>query len=447
MKFYNIPLILLFLLLSTTGLTSQWTYCPGSIQITGMGQNVSIALLDEITAVVAGGSAGSPKVYITTNGGLNFLNITGNITGPELYAVCILNVNTILAGDGGSNGGLGGNARIWRTSNMGANWSVVLSTGGTAGFINGIESGLNEPNFIFAMSDAPTGTNALIAVSVNGGANWSTTTIPAGTGLGVVGSVYCIDNQFYGFGSNGAARYYYTTNGGTLWTFQNLTVSGNAVIGAAFNSNKLNGVFIPNLSSTNINIVSSGPGGPLNIINIGGTGSGARNVKFAPGVNSCFLTRTSGTNSIMRSFISGANWSYMTTGGVQNIVSMDIGQETINSYGYAVSANSEVIRFTDYLNKIKNLGGRIPERFTIYQNYPNPFNPVTNIRYSLPKPAVVTIKIFNALGEIFSTPVNEYHIAGNYSVEFNAGELASGIYFYSIAAGDYHEAKKMILVK
>ncbi|GIK22590.1 MAG: S8 family serine peptidase [Ignavibacteriaceae bacterium] len=89
----------------------------------------------------------------------------------------------------------------------------------------------------------------------------------------------------------------------------------------------------------------------------------------------------------------------------------------------------------------------VPTENKLYDNYPNPFNPSTIIKYSLKDDGKVSLKIFNSLGEEVRTLVNEIKPAGNYEVEFNASELPSGIYIYSIQAGEFISSKKMILLK
>jgi hypothetical protein len=89
----------------------------------------------------------------------------------------------------------------------------------------------------------------------------------------------------------------------------------------------------------------------------------------------------------------------------------------------------------------------IPFEFFLSQNYPNPFNPSTIIKYSLKDDGKVSLKIFNSLGEEVRTLVNEIKPAGNYEVEFNASNLPSGVYIYSIQSGDFVSSKKMILLK
>jgi len=88
---------------------------------------------------------------------------------------------------------------------------------------------------------------------------------------------------------------------------------------------------------------------------------------------------------------------------------------------------------------------KIPE--ITFNAYPNPFNPTTTIKFSIPKTSFVTIKIYDALGIEVRTLINTEKIAGNHSVEFNASQLASGIYFYRMQAGDFIKTKKLVLLK
>ncbi len=85
--------------------------------------------------------------------------------------------------------------------------------------------------------------------------------------------------------------------------------------------------------------------------------------------------------------------------------------------------------------------------FSLNQNFPNPFNPNTEIKYSIPSRSFVTLKVYNILGNEVKTLVNENKDAGEYSINFNANNLPSGVYFYRISAGNYTSLKKMILLK
>ena len=88
-----------------------------------------------------------------------------------------------------------------------------------------------------------------------------------------------------------------------------------------------------------------------------------------------------------------------------------------------------------------------PKEFSLAQNYPNPFNPSTTISYTLPIAGLVSLKVYDVLGNEVATLVNEEKTAGNYEVNFNASNLSSGTYIYKISAGDFVQTKKMILMK
>lgn len=85
--------------------------------------------------------------------------------------------------------------------------------------------------------------------------------------------------------------------------------------------------------------------------------------------------------------------------------------------------------------------------YYVSQNYPNPFNPVTTIAYSLPQSGVVSLKIYNILGQEVKSLVNMDQASGSYKVIFDASNLSSGVYLYQLNVNDYQVTKKMILMK
>jgi hypothetical protein len=108
----------------------------------------------------------------------------------------------------------------------------------------------------------------------------------------------------------------------------------------------------------------------------------------------------------------------------------------------------------DFTNKkpiistgVSDILAGIPKTFSLDQNFPNPFNPSTVVRYAIPQDAVVTLKVFNIIGQQVATLVNQKQVAGNYSVTFDAAKLSSGVYFYQINAGQFVSTKKMLLLK
>ncbi len=89
----------------------------------------------------------------------------------------------------------------------------------------------------------------------------------------------------------------------------------------------------------------------------------------------------------------------------------------------------------------------LPRSIELNQNYPNPFNPTTTIQYSLTQPETVNLSVFNLAGELVTTLVNGEVVAGTHTAEFDATKLPSGVYFYTLNAGNFSQTKKMVLVK
>ena len=89
----------------------------------------------------------------------------------------------------------------------------------------------------------------------------------------------------------------------------------------------------------------------------------------------------------------------------------------------------------------------LPTTYNLEQNYPNPFNPSTRIKFSLPEPTIVTLSIYNALGQKVAELVNANLDAGRYSFQWDAGNIASGIYIYELRTDKFISVKKMILMK
>jgi hypothetical protein len=136
---------------------------------------------------------------------------------------------------------------------------------------------------------------------------------------------------------------------------------------------------------------------------------------------------------------------------------MNVEHTTDNGYvfvGYTHSFGAEGQDI--YLIKTNELGmmtdisgkqGKIPLMFKLEQNYPNPFNPSTTIEFTLPGSEFVELKVYNILGKEVSTLVSNKLNQGNHIYTFDGKNLACGIYYYQLVAGDYREVKKMILLQ
>ena len=151
-------------------------------------------------------------------------------------------------------------------------------------------------------------------------------------------------------------------------------------------------------------------------------------------------------NWLYESDDNGDNW-FLVNGGLNDskyILSLEITKSGflfagMDYYGIYKSANKVVTTL--------NEENTVPSKFELMQNYPNPFNPSTSIEYSVPSNEYVLLKVYDLLGNEVNTLVNERQSAGNYEVNFDASNLASGIYFYRIQSGSFIQTKKLMLLK
>ena len=99
------------------------------------------------------------------------------------------------------------------------------------------------------------------------------------------------------------------------------------------------------------------------------------------------------------------------------------------------------------MTDVKLSQSEIPAHFSLSQNYPNPFNPSTAISFDLPLRSFVSLKVFDILGREVSTIASGEMEAGSYTLQWNAANMSSGVYFYRIQSGSFEAVKKMMLLK
>jgi len=123
-------------------------------------------------------------------------------------------------------------------------------------------------------------------------------------------------------------------------------------------------------------------------------------------------------------------------------------------YNPSFSRNGKYIAYAGYtvpqLPKTKpslKVDPELPIMISLVQNYPNPFNPTTTIKYQIPELSLVTIKVYDVLGNEIATLVNQEKPIGSYEVKFNAIGIPSGIYYYRLQASSFVETKKMVLLR
>ncbi len=148
---------------------------------------------------------------------------------------------------------------------------------------------------------------------------------------------------------------------------------------------------------------------------------------------------------------SGADNFKILPNETQNIVAAQMiarGTSNLNSVTKLKQLSTLVQAFYAANVGVNNISTVVPASFILYQNYPNPFNPTTNIKFDMIRNSFITLKIYDVSGKEIATLINnEFIPAGTNEINFNAANLASGIYYYTLRAGTFSDTKRMILLK
>ena len=120
--------------------------------------------------------------------------------------------------------------------------------------------------------------------------------------------------------------------------------------------------------------------------------------------------------------------------------------ENVTLFDFTGELLNSIAAFDTILSDLSS-SNELSYSFLLYQNYPNPFNPKTVINYSITQADFVLLKVYDILGNEITTLVNEYKTAGNYLIEFDGGNISSGVYFYKMRVGSFIDTKKLMLIK
>ncbi len=363
----------------------------------------------------------------TTDGGVTWTNANPN---PGVINGFVFNIEAIDANTAWCTSTITAGTFIYKTTNGGTNWTQVFSQ--TGGFMNTI-------NFInsttgFAQGDAVSGRWSLWKTT-DAGNTWDSTGLylaQNGTEVGWVNSTSIVGNTIW-FGTDNT-RVYRSTNSGLNWTPVATT-----------------GLQIS--YSTHFNNATLGLAGGSTILRSLDGGVSYSSVGSIPGTGSVLgidgkdnnLWYIRGTE-IYRSENEGTNWTLVhSISGQGNDIDFALSNDCLT--GWAVSSTGAIAKMTGIKTGIQNINSEIPSSYELEQNSPNPFNPVTNINFSIPKSGFVDLKVYDVSGKEAAVLVSDFKNAGSYSVDFDASELTSGVYFYKIISGDFTEVKKMMVIK
>lgn len=105
------------------------------------------------------------------------------------------------------------------------------------------------------------------------------------------------------------------------------------------------------------------------------------------------------------------------------------------------------LSYNIFVTKVRNDEVIMPKKYSLSQNFPNPFNPTTTIAYHLPVNSYTTLRVYDVLGKEVKTLVDEQKMSGNHKIEFDAKNISSGVYFYTLHTKEFTQTKKLILIK
>ncbi|NMB81045.1 MAG: T9SS type A sorting domain-containing protein [Ignavibacteria bacterium] len=274
---------------------------------------------------------------------------------------------------------------------------------------------------------------------------FSWTNVKSGLGS-CTGNVMIMTNGLV-FGGSGIEGMYKSTNYGNSWTQINNGLTSTNISTMTYDN--FNNIYV----GTQTNIYSGMPGrGVFKSSDFGATWVNLTNgittseiSQLATVGNGIIFTSGAGNNAIFRSTNFGNTWSQFSNGLPNNSA---VGPICITKSGYIfTSVNNIIYKIFDPLTGLNYNPYTIPFELILYQNYPNPFNPTTTISFSVPNSQFVMLKVYDILGREISTLVNEEKQPGNYEVKFDGNNLASGIYYYQIRAGQFVDTKKLVLLK
>lgn len=394
---------------------------------------------DSLKGWVAGDSG---AIYYTSNGGLNWTQQQTN-TKSKIMRLFFLDDERAWAlawADVASNDYLFYGTEILKTTDGGLNWSVEQYREENT-FLRGIY-------FLDTLRGFMGGVPGKFLATDNGGLSWEPANIDSGTFSYFPVIDFNFYNDLYGFACGGrfdiAGVIWKTTNGGNSWT-------------------PIDGKYSPPDEVWDMHFFDSlhvmGIGGDPDLFGVGlihSLDAGESWDYFEIGIPGrafamSFRNENEGWAVVPQSevfvttFDYGYTWTPFTTPDSTQLYDIFF---TDSITGYAVGDGGVIVKYKyqipDYVDHENNL---LITNFRLNQNYPNPFNSSTIISYNLSEPAMVSIKIYNLLGNQVTALVEEYRPMGSFNVVWNANNQSSGVYYVQMIVSGRISTKKMILLK
>lgn len=382
------------------------------------------------------------EIYTTTDGGTNWTRVpTGNIPAPSAsdeygvvgYYSAVGNTTWFTTNKG----------RVFKSTDKGLTWTVATTPAGN----NQIDVRFRDANYGIVMNPS----NGMTWKSTDGGSTWALNSVTSGF-------FYTNDYVFIPGTSNamvstgaatGASGVSYSLNGGSVWTdFTGTTGTQYLATGFLNNFTGWAGGF--NTSAT-VGGMYKFTGFVDPTIPVEFTSFSAQTSENS--VTLSWATATETNNYGFEVQRSTDNKNFVSLGFVQGKGTTTVPQSYIFTDRTDIKAKIYYrLKQIDLdgkfnLSKVIEVDANLPTQFSLSQNYPNPFNPSTAINFSVPQAADVNITVYNTSGEAVATIANGVFEPGFHQVVWNAQGITSGVYFYTIKAGNFTETKKLMLMK
>jgi hypothetical protein len=426
-------IISLLVFFYSTNLFAQLGWQAQTNPVTGRDLNSAWAV-DVNTCWMCGATSLQTLGYVirTTNGGLPWTNVTGDmpVSTVGLYSICGISATEAWVG---ANDG-----SVYHTTNSGSHWSYVSLPSPVTQFIDAIHFFNQNTGFIIG---DPLTTQWCYYWTTNAGVNW-TSAGPSFTGAeaGWNNGYAALDTGHIWFGTNNTKIY----RGGLKSGFVSISTLGLNSIGIAFMNANTGVAAMTNVSNLvlSFNVTTNGGTNWTAGYTPAGVQNGLKCVPGTPYIWSCGAGSSGGV--ILQSTNYGVNWTNQYT---MSAAGYCLTFATTDR-GWAGCSTGLIYRYAYTPDEVNNSKEIFPKDYLLEQNYPNPFNPTTCIRFNLPKESRITLKVYDLLGSKVSTIVNGVILkAGLKSYSFDGTNLSSGIYYYKIFTDEFSDSKKMILLK
>jgi photosystem II stability/assembly factor-like uncharacterized protein len=374
----------------------------------------------------------SNGVFLSTDRGETWTTVNQELANENVYALTFYR-GKLFAGTLGSG--------IFTSTNFGLSWTPPDSTAASLGVHHFVVSGTT----LYAIIGYYVPPGSAYRTTDNG-SSWS----PFG-GLDGVGDLIAVGSSIfasnYGYAPHAGflGGVYVSTDDGTNWTEEDHGLPGVYPwgVGAYVKHFLLEGTKVfAGLFAMGVYSTEDGGANWTDVTN----GLPDSNVTQLYEVNRSIFACTYG-KGVFFSTNDGANWYAWNEGLTTTAGFLGICSDDSNLYICATNMGLWRRPLSEITTSVQVNEKGPPSVFTLSQNFPNPFNPSTTITYQLPTNTLVILKVYDVLGREVQALVNERQNKGNHSVTFNGINLPSGVYFYGLNAGTYHDTKKLLLLK